>query len=65
MADVSFNRQPQNPNAFDMHAYYRRDDPIYHGHLQMNQNGTVFNRPPGTNLLGEIAITGGWEPWHR
>lgn len=69
MADVSFNRNPQNPGNFDLHAWYGGDKaglPGQHGHLQIDQHGTVFHRVPAVNALGQLAVQGTLpQPFHR
>jgi len=64
MAHTTFNPQPQNPGAFDFHAYYGGvpnggPEPYPgHGHYQADHNGTVFHRPPIQQQLGQLAVRG-------
>jgi hypothetical protein len=67
MANVSFSRQPGNPNAYDLHAYYGgtgslndHGTPQGHGHLHIQNGQTVHHRMPVERALGQIAVSGRW-----
>lgn len=65
MATTSFSQQPNNPSAYDFHAYYggtggpnEYGTPYGHGHLHI-QNGIVqHNRMPAERALGQLAVGG-------
>jgi hypothetical protein len=60
MADTSFHPQPQNPNAFDFHAYYGGDKGqhphLTHGHIHITHHGVQYHRPPGAPEIGSLAL---------
>jgi hypothetical protein len=64
MAHVSWGPQPQNPAAYDLHAYYggvpgRGPEPYPgHGHLHLTHHGVQFHRPPVPQAVGQLAVRG-------
>jgi hypothetical protein len=66
MTTSSYHQQPNNPNAFDLHAFYggipgrvnEHGTPLGHGHIHITQNGTQYHRQPVPNAVGQIAVRG-------
>lgn len=65
MAHISNSPQPGNPAAYDFHALYggtggpnEHGTPHGHGHLQIQNGQTVYNRMPVERGVGQIALGG-------